>query len=159
MMDPDSCNSELRRIIDQSIECASRLEDLLQDERNALELQDVERLRSVTTSKERCVQCLEGLESERRALCAAAGYEAIDTGMTDMLSWCDKNAATTPLWNRLVQNARQCEALNRTNGAIGRVRYEHVVSALALLSEGGNPVYSPDGQQAAQFGRRALAHI
>ena len=159
--DPERCNLELQRILDRSFECASRLEDLLHDERSALELQDTEKLGAVTTSKELCVQCLESLESERRTLCVAAGYDASESGMKDMLRWCDGSSVVTPVWNRLLQSARQCEALNRTNGAIGRLSYEHVMSALAVLSGGSGrtPLYSPEGQESVRFEQRPLGCI
>ena len=160
-MDPDRCSLELQRILDESVECASRLDDLLHDERSALELQDSGKLREVTTSKELCVHCLESLEAERRSLCAAAGYEASETGMNDLLSWCDRGSVVAPVWEGLLHSARQCEALNITNGAIGRLRHEQTMNVLAVLSGGssGSPLYSSEGQETARFERRALAYI
>jgi len=160
-IDPDPCRLELQRILDQSLECTSKLEDLLHDERSALELQDTESLRVVTTSKNLCVRCLESLEAERQTLCAAAGYDGSEAGMKEMLSWCDSSITITPVWQQLLQSARECEALNRTNGAIGRIRYEHVISALALLSgdSNGTAFYSPEGQESTHFKQHALALI
>ncbi len=160
-MQPDRCSLELQRILDRSLECAGRLEDLLHDERSALELQDTGKLRAVTTSKDLCVQCLENLESERRSLCVAAGYTASESGMKDLLRWCDRSSLVTPVWIKLLHSARQCEALNRTNGAIGRLTYEHVMSALAVLggSTSGTPLYNPEGQESTRFQQRPLARI
>ena len=160
-MQPDRCSLELQRILDRSLECAGRLEDLLHDERSALELQDTGKLRAVTTSKDLCVQCLENLESERRSLCVAAGYTASESGMRDLLRWCDRRSLVTPVWIKLLHSARQCEALNRTNGAIGRLTYEHVMSALAVLGGGssGTPLYSPEGQKSTRYEQRPLARI
>lgn len=160
-IDPDPCRLELQRILDQSLECTGKLEDLLHDERSALELQNTENLLALTTSKNLCVRCLESLEAERQTLCAAAGYDSSEAGMKEMLSWCDIQSTVTPVWHQLLQSARECEALNRTNGAIGRVRYEHVMSALALLSGGsdGTALYSPEGQESAHVKQRALALI
>lgn len=155
------CNLELERILEQSLECTSRLEDLLHDERTALELQDTGSLRALTTSKNLCVQCLESLDAERQELCVAAGYEGSEAGMKDMLSWCDTNATATPVWHQLLKISRVCEALNRTNGAIGRIRYEHVMSALAVLSNdtSGAALYGSEGQESAHFKPRALALV
>ena len=159
--DPDRCSLELQRILDRSLECANRLLDLLRDERSALQSQDTEQLRAVTASKEQCVQRLESLEAERRSLCAAAGHGGNKAGMKDMLAWCDRSSAVTRAWNRLLQRIRQCDALNQTNGAVGRVRYEHVMSALAVLSgnSGGGALYGPEGEQTGRLERRALARI
>ncbi len=160
-MSADQCSSELLRILDQSLDCTTGLEDLLHDERSVLASQDSSELVAITASKERCVQHLEMLESERQTLCAACGFDSSETGMQDVLNWCDRNAVVTPAWNRLLQSAKQCEGLNRTNGAIGRIRYEHVMSALAVLngSSSSPSVYGPEGQESTRFEQRALARI
>ena len=160
-MDPHHCQLELRRILDESLECADRLEELLHDERDALEAPDAESLLAIATSKELCVRCMESLESERRSLCAAAGYGAGEAGMKDLLEWCDHGSVVTPLWHRLLKTARQCEALNRTNGAVGHLRYEHLTAAIAVLGGGSEDtaLYGSKGRQTAPTGRRALASI
>ncbi len=160
-MDPDRCSLELQRILDRSLECTSKLADLLHDERSALESQDTEQLRAITTCKEQCVQRLESLESERLALCATVGYDANAAGMKEMLNWCDGSFTVTPAWEGLLQRARQCDALNQTNGAIDRIRYKHVMSALAVPSGDGGSIslYGPEGQQSDRFEQRALARI
>ena len=161
-MPPHKCCLQLQRILDQSLESVDALEDLLHEERSALELQDSEKLLAVTTSKTLCVRHLETLETERRSLCTAAGYEASDAGMMDLLKWCDDKSDVAPAWDRLLHSARQCEALNRTNGAIGRIRHEQAMSLLAVLSGGADSsgtLYSSEGQESTRFQQRALARI
>lgn len=160
-VEPDPCGSELHRILGQCLECASRLQEILQDEHAALEQQDTENLRTVITSKTLCVQLMESLEAERQAICAAAGYDSDESGMQGLFNWCDQSSTLAPLWQQLLQSSRACERLNRTNGAIGRVRYKHVLGALAVLSGNGNEasLYNPEGRESAGFKQRALALI
>lgn len=160
-MSADECSAKLLRILEKSLDCATGLEDLLHDERNLLESQNSSELMVITSTKKRCVQTLEGLETERTALCAACGFNNDESGMQDVLNWCDCNSVVTPVWNRLLKSAKLCEGLNRTNGAIGRIRYEHVMSALAVLNGSSNnaTVYGPKGQEPARFEQRALALI
>lgn len=160
-IDPNSCGGELRRILDRSLECAVRLEELLREEQTALERQEIEKLPPITASKETCVQCLQSLEAERRSLCAALGFGAGPAEMEKLLKWCDSGSAVSTLWSRLLVLAEQCESLNRTNGAVGRIRHDQVMSALVLLSGNGaaTPQYRADGQESSRFQRRALARI
>ncbi len=157
----DHFATELLRLIEQCLDYGSRLEALLRDELSALESQDITALRSLSSSKELCVRSMDNLESERRTLCTRAGYAPDEAGMVDMLKWCDKGNGVTPVWNSLLQVIKRCESLNRTNGAICRMRYEHVVSVLAVFS-GGNgttETYGPGGHSAPRFEQHALARI
>ncbi len=157
---PDQCATELKRILELSLECTNRLDELLHDEYGALETQDMSALGAITTSKELCVRSLNSFESERQTLCTAAGYDAGGKGMQALLQWCDRRSVITPVWERLLQNAKQCDALNRTNGAIGRIRFEHVMSALAVLKGGGSgTLYSAEGQETERFEQRSLALV
>lgn len=157
---PEQCGAELKRILELCLECASRLDELLHDEYGALEEQDMSALGAITTSKELCVHTLDNLESERQTLCTAAGYDANGKGMKALLQWCDRRAVIAPIWERLLQSAKECDALNRTNGAIGRIRFEHVMSALAVLNGGGGgALYSAEGQETERFEQRSLALI
>lgn len=160
-MSAEQCSTKLLRILEQSLDCATGLEDLLHDERSVLEAQDSIELVAITSTKQRCVLDLERLESERKDLCAACGFNSSESAMQDLLNWCDRNSVVTPVWNRLLQSAKLCEGLNRTNGAIGRIRYEHVMSALAVLNGSSNnpTVYGSRGQEPARFEQRALALV
>lgn len=157
----DQCNVELLQILDNSLSIATSLEDLLHDERSALESQNSSELMGIITNKEQYVRGLATLESERQALCKTCGFESNASGMQDVLNWCDGSSVVTPVWNSLLQTAKQCEALNNCNGAIGRIRYEHVMSALAVLNgSSSNPaIYGPKGKESARFEQRALAHV
>ena len=157
----DHYATELLRLIEQCLDYGSRLEALLRDELSALESQDVTILHSLSSSKELCVRSMDDLESERRTLSTRAGHAPDETGMADMLKWCDKSNRVTPVWNSLLQVIRRCDSLNRTNGAICRMRYEHVVNVLTAFS-GGNgttETYGPGGQSATRFEQHALARI
>jgi len=160
-MQPGQCGAELQRILERSAECAGRLDDLLHDEFCTLKSQDMDALSAITTSKELCVQHLSELEIERKSLCTAAGYDSGEAGMNDLLQWCDPQSVIAPVWITLLQSAKKCDAMNRTNGAIGRVRFEHVTSALAVLTGGTEEasLYSAAGQETARFAQRSLARI
>jgi flagella synthesis protein FlgN len=153
--------TELLHQIEQCLDYGSQLEALLRDELSALESQDVSALRSIASNKELCVRSMESLESERRTLCTRAGFAADEAGMSDMLKWCDQSNVVTPVWNSLLQCIKRCESLNRTNGAICRMRYEHVVNVLTVFSGGSGTAetYGPGGHSAPRFEQHALARI
>lgn len=157
----DHYATELLRLIEQCLDYGSRLEALLRDELSALESQDVTALHDLSSSKELCVRSMDNLESERRTLCMRAGHAPDEAGMVNMLKWCDKSNGVTPVWNSLLQVIKRCESLNRTNGAICRMRYEQVVNVLTAFSggNGATETYGPGGQSAPRFEQHALARI
>lgn len=150
----------LRSLLDNSIRSIGTLDGLLHEERRALEAQDPESLHSVAIKKETCISRLEALEVERDTLCASVGFNVGEDGMPDLLDWCGRDSGTTELWNKLLMDAGRCEALNRTNGAISRVRFEHVASALAAINgAGAEQTYGMSGQPSGRSGHRELASV
>ena len=158
---PDRCRAKLRHVLDRSLECSKRLEALLQDERAALQTQNAGELEAVTASKLDCVRNLDQLENERRSLGNNAGFEAGESGMQALLGWCDDGSRLEGSWRELLEIANRCSLLNQSNGAIGRVRQEHVRGALAVLSGGNHDdaVYDATGRDAGRIGQRELARI
>ena len=134
---------------------------MLQDERSALESQSVGALEAVAVSKLDCVRNLDQLDSERRSLGETAGFEAGESGMQALLGWCDDGSQLETAWHELMQVANRCSLLNQSNGAIGRVRQEHVKGALAVLSGGdhNDAVYDANGRDGGRIGQRELARI
>ena len=158
---PDRCRAKLRDVLDRSLKCSKRLEALLQDERSALQSQNAGDLEAVAASTLDCDRNLDPLENERRSLGGSAGFEAGESGMQALLGWCDDGARLEETWHELLQVANRCSLLNQSNGAISRVRQEHVRGALAVLSgvNHNDAMYDANGRDAGRIGQRELARI
>lgn len=151
--------ARLAGIIDDCREHTSRLEDLLDRELEALEAQDAEKLEEIAGRKQSLVSALDGLETERRALAAAAGCDIDGPGMEELLALCGADAGLADAWQALLETAARCERNNRRNGAISLIRREQMRNAIAVLS--GNtdvaPVYGPAGMEFGSSEPRELA--
>ncbi len=158
-----STQAETRaRIVDilgTSVLHAMGLKESLVAEKTALEHQDVAALELAIQGKSRCVSELQTLESERTGICAAAGFEAGTEQMQSLIAWCDEGSAIAGAWDQLMTIAAECNALNMTNGAIIRLREQHIHSSLSLL-RGQAPetdTYGPPDRTRGHFEQRSLA--
>lgn len=151
--------ARLTSIITDCRQYADQLEDLLDQEFDALEAQDADRLEQVAAGKQSVVSSLDGLESERRTLAAAAGCDADGAGMDKLLALCGADSTLADAWQTLLEVAGRCEQNNRRNGAISLMRREQMRSAIAVLSGTTEsvPVYGPAGKEAGGAERRELA--
>ena len=154
-----SVKARLTGIVDDCRNRTNQLEDLLHQELDALESQDAERLEQIAGSKQTLVATLDGLETERRTLAAAAGCDVDGPGMEKLLRLCGADAALADAWQALLDTAARCEKSNRRNGAISLMRREQMRSAIAVLSGSTENVlvYGPAGRETGSTEPRELA--
>ena len=160
-IDAGQARAELQRIVEQNLECAVQLSELLHEERHALEEQDVDSLRAVAANKQLAVQRMEEIEKQRRSLCAAMGVGVDAPGMDELQSLCDPKASVKPMWDKLINIVAECEALNRSNGAISRLRSAQLKSVLEMFNstDSVNPLYNATGHGISQTEQHAIARI
>ena len=133
---------QLERIIEDCISEARALEQVLEDERRALESRDAKALGIAAEEKRVRVAALETLEAKRKA---------VDTGIGANLPQARCNS--------FISIVGRCNSLNTTNGAIIRLRRQQVGDALRLVSGSGAETYGPFGTESLSRPRRALAAI
>lgn len=143
-------------VIGTSVCHARALRESLDDERQALESQDLDALHAAADNKTRCVEALQTLEAERRRLCAASGI-GDPAGGLGHLARTDSRIASG--WEQLLAVLSECNRLNRTNGAIIRVRKDQFETSLAVLRGGSmaTELYGRDGAGSHAGGQRSLA--
>lgn len=137
-----SATTEARRqiveIIGNCVYHALGLMETLEEERKALEQQDMAALSTVIESKGRCVNDLRSVEEERKQVCIDAGFSDGPDQMVQMIEWCDDSSIVANCWQHLMDIAIECNALNITNGAIIRGRKQQIESSISIV-RGGNP--------------------
>ena len=78
--------------------------------------------------------------------------------MDDLAEWCDDDLLVTNCWQHFRDIAGECDALNKTNGAIIHLRRQQVLDGLSILR--GNPnetiTYSPTGSGTTAMAGRPL---
>lgn len=125
-------------IIDNSVNLALDLKETLQNEREALAGQDMDELQAALDEKSRFIDRLQGMETERVALCAAAGFAAGPEQMAELMAWCDDGAVIENRWLHLMEIATECMSINDTNGAIIHGRKQQIETTLTIV-RGGTP--------------------
>ena len=152
---------ELGRLLLKYRDLAADLRNLLEAERRALESPAGDELLSVATSKTQCVGEMQVLESRRLDICKRNGAATDDHGMHALFHAVGDCAGMDVTWREILEIARICRDLNNVNGAISRVRQEHMMTALATLSghEHQPALYGPAGRAQAGYERRGIGQI
>jgi len=156
---PSEARTRISDLIGDSVYQALGLKEALEDERQALEAQDLDGLDAVVESKSARVDELRRLDEKRVALCEQWGFASGPHQMTAIIEWCDADQVISSRWEQLLVLAAEGSALNMTNGAIIRVRQQHFESSLSIL-RGGTPgpdTYGRNGDETGSFNRRSLA--
>lgn len=156
---PTEARSKIVDIIGESVLQAIELKESLEDERRALEAQDVNALDTVVGKKSASAEKLHTLDQQRGALCQQWGFPDGHDQMQQLIDWCDEDQLVSTRWAELVDIAAEGSALNLTNGAIIRVRQQHFESSLSVLrgTAPGSDTYDRNGEESGDFSRRSLA--
>ncbi len=156
---PDEARAQIVDIIGDSVYQALGLKEALEDERRALEGQDMEALNAIVDSKTSCVQRLQSLDDKRTSLCEQWGFAPGPHQMTALIEWCDEDQLISSRWEQLMVIAAEGSALNMTNGSIIRLRQQQFEASLSVLRGGspGSETYDRSGGEGSDYGRRSLA--
>ena len=156
---PEQARTEIANLIGDSVYQALGLKEALEDERRALESQDLEGLNAVVDSKSACVEQLRLLDEKRIRLCEQWGFANGPHQMTELIEWCDEDQLISDRWEQLLVLAAEGSSLNMTNGAIIRVRQQQFESSLSVLrgATPGSDTYGRNGTESGDYARRPLA--
>ncbi|MBT8098761.1 MAG: flagellar protein FlgN [Gammaproteobacteria bacterium] len=157
--DPDNARQRLLEVVGNSIYHALGLKETLENERRALEQQDMDGLNSAVESKSLCISALRQLDDERSQLCVVSGFAAGTDQMQQMSDWCDDDDSVANAWQHLMEIAVECNALNITNGAIIQGRKLQIETSLSII-RGGVPqadTYNRGGADSHVPSQQALA--
>jgi len=155
----DEARSQIIDLIADSVYQALGLKEALEDERRALEAQDIDALNTIVDGKTRCVDQLQQLDARRTALCEQWGFANGPHQMTSLIEWCDEDQLISSRWEQLMVLAAEGSALNMTNGSIIRLRQQQFEASLSVLRGGtpGSDTYNRSGGEGSEYGRRSLA--
>lgn len=155
---PAETRSRIQEILRDSVHWALGLKETLDQEREALEQRDIDALNQVAMTKEVLIRKLANLEVARAAASEEAGFGSSPAEMESLTEWCDKDLSTTNSWKNFREIANECDARNRTNGAIIRLRRQQIIDGLSLLrgDEHDSSTYTSTGSASSEIGGRAL---
>ncbi len=150
--------SRLISVLNNCVAEAVLLRQSLEDERRALESQDLDALHAAADKKTRSVQRLQTLETERRRLCVESG---VSDHNGDMGALAAANVGIAEGWNRLMSVVSECNQLNATNGAVISLRRNQFETSLTVLRGGSadTEFYGRDGKGTNDAGQQSLAEV
>lgn len=134
----------LRAILDSASVAADQLVRDLDDERHALEAEDMDALAAAAAAKEATLGRLQALERQRRDLLATEALADDPRGMDELLERCHATPSLTGTWTNYLAMARRCNAANRVNGAIIRLRQQQIAGLLTAVTDDKPGTYGPD---------------
>jgi flagella synthesis protein FlgN len=125
--------------------------ETLQAEQKALVGNDVTALTAISQTKQKQVETLSRLASERQRHLAAMGFNANEDGMMKWLSTTGEDERK--VWNDLLVIAREANTCNQINGKLILQGMQHHQQALAILLAAANQVslYGADGQPQGMY--------
>ena len=130
---PADTRHRIVEILGESVRCALGLKETLVEEREALERRDTLSLNSAAISKTTLISKLATLNQARGEVSERAGFGIGTEKMEALAEWCDDDLLVSNCWQHFREIAGECDALNKTNGAIIHVRRQHVLDGLSLL--------------------------
>ena len=130
----------LRHVLEELLECCTRLQDTLIAERDALTQHNLNTLNAHTEAKKELLIRLEALEVQRRAQLNQLGFESSQDAIVPELS---------SLWQQVLEVLRGCQEAHEVNGAIVRTHQTQTQRALDLLAgrDSNQTLYEASGYQ------------
>lgn len=156
---PVTARTKALDLLNEMVLKALGLKEILEDERKALESQDMQCIEDAVTGKSRCTEQLQVLDKKLQKYCSACGHATGHEQMDAFIAWCDDGALVRNRWDHLMIIAAESNTLNMTNGAIIRVRQQQFETSLSVLRgvSPGADTYGRNGGDSGGFGHRSLA--
>lgn len=134
----------LRDVLEELLECSTRLQETLLAERDALTQHNLNTLNAHTEAKKDLLVHLEALEVRRRAQMNQLGFDPSQEAIVPELE---------SIWQKVLEALRGCQEANEVNGAIVRTHQTQTQRALDLLAgrDSDQTLYEANGYQAARL--------
>lgn len=141
-------NEELR-LIQQFV-------DVLLNEQKALTAGDTDALPKLAEDKSRLAGQLDRVAENRGRVLLAMGFSSDRKGIEALFARYPVEQTAAHTWERILNLAREAQALNHLNGELIQLRMNVTAAALESLRAGKNSLdlYGPDGQSAKAEHRR-----
>lgn len=143
-----TAQTAMENCLNQEIDAARKLVDILQEEQNHLLSANIDKLEPLIAKKAALVVVLSQYTRERHERLKQAGH---DTTLAGMQAWLENEASSAQVvqnWQELVALSCSAKELNRLNGMLISSHMSRNQQALAILRGNSQPEagnYGPDG--------------
>jgi flagellar biosynthesis/type III secretory pathway chaperone len=154
-----AARQQIVELLDDNVHYALGLKTALENERAALEKQDVDAIAAVVDHKSSYIERLQVLDRRRDDLCQVLGFASGPDQMQQLINWCDDNEQIGNQWQQLMNIAAESRAINMTNGAIIRARQHQFEASLSVLRGvmPGLETYGRQGAESHDYSCRTIA--
>ncbi len=125
---------QIAKIIDQELQAATKLLQLLQQESDALSQRNADQLAQIIESKSQELVSLDQASKQRKQLMTSQKLPADDKHWRQLLNRC-RDERLIAQWQQLEDNIKLCKKENETNGKL-LARSQRVVNRLTAVLKG-----------------------
>ncbi len=145
----------LARVLQQEISLVEAFLQALEREQIALRDIQPQALAEVVASKQRLVEQLNQLASDRAVLCGGA---TTSTAMVNWLAQHKHEQEAAQLWPQLLEKAREAQRMHSLNGQLINIHLSRTSNALKVLgqTQSAHTLYGSDGQSFGGSGSRII---
>jgi flagellar biosynthesis/type III secretory pathway chaperone len=146
---------QLAELLTRELTCLQQLEQVLEQEHQALLGQDLEAVEQATAAKNQALQIQSSITQNRQQ----SAMQVLGNSSLDSLSqWAAANPDRSELTTKLIKLARHCQQLNLRNGRLIAQRQQQAQGALKVLrqEETDGATYSGQGKAQPQGSNRSL---
>lgn len=146
----------LHSALKDELACLEQVVALLKEEQEVLARARIEQLSNITNNKTKLVAELESFSATRRTLMQARDIPDDGSAIADWLAM--HEPTSLPLWQTLIDLARQAATYNRSNAQLlaGREEANRNLMRILLTEQDTETGYSADGRISHSASRRPL---
>jgi flagellar biosynthesis/type III secretory pathway chaperone len=149
--------THIGRILGDEKLLLGELERLLDEERTVLRAADPAEVERASARRQRCVEALARLDTERSDACRLLSFGAGRAGFEKLLDALGPTAGLRERWHANLEVARRCREVNDRNGALVSAKLNFVQQQLSVLrGSAPPPVYGRQPQRRSSLGSKDL---
>lgn len=150
--------SQLAALTEQEIKLISSLKSRLEEEQEALKAGNATALPALGDQKQKLIEQLNSLESERAGFLGCHQGEDVRAAMENWLGKHPEQRQLAGNWKKLLDLARQAKQLHEVNGQLVNMHLQQTKEILAALNLTAqqNTFYGADGQASTASGSRIV---
>jgi flagella synthesis protein FlgN len=151
--------SNLPNSIENATALIDRLQELLENERQALGENNVDAIKELLPIKLSLLSQLEKNATDRGQILTAAGFEPDYAGVINCIDSLEGSKTLLARWSDLIEKLKECHATNEANGKIIHRSKQQVTSLLNLLcgQTESDKLYTHSGSSTAVNHQQPLA--
>lgn len=151
-------DQQLAALFNQETSSLQQLQNILQEEHEALIGKDLGAIERATSSKNRALANQADATNSRRRFATQSGADEGEAGIQQLIADCENREQLASSFSELMSLAQQCHEANRANGRLIAEKQLHAQQALNIIrqTDSNLPTYTGRGEAINTPGTRSL---